>query len=1111
MPGRVSNKSARSSAVSRKSSVQTLNSRSASTRASTNSAEIPDEGLDSTLRKRICSIFADAQRSAATHRKSVISLRKVQEFCCYEPTKPRKHAEEDFDEDDFTREIVRCVARILVIKKSEPVGDRLVRFLGSFLKHGTEKDNEINRPVDADEAEIFPETPSSRLTSSIITLLLQLLPSKDKVVRFRCTQIISFIINTLDFIDDELFDYIRLGLLKRLRDKESSVRVQAVHGLGRLAGEGDAQAEAEDSDDDDTATGVLEKLLEVLQNDPSGDVRRTLLLNLPLTPTTLPYLLERARDVDGATRRALYARLLPALGDFRHLSLTHREKLLRWGLRDRDDAVRKATARLFRERWIEDVATSHRPAIEPIEGEAGGAVKEPPVDASPSYEGLLELLERIDIVNSGGETGIALEAMREFWDGRPDYCDAITFDDAFWNELTPESTFIARTLNGYCRSSDDSRLVALIEDKMPEVTRFGYLLQAQISALIEQVKKIATAEGEEGAEVEEDTVQLEFVVEQMLQIALTLDYSDEIGRRKMSSLMRESLAAPELPEESTKLVVEVLRCVCGGYEAGEREFCEVVLEAIAEVHDTIMGEDAAKDDGDDSFHSAVSELSDDEMPAKGKKGKKNDDDSELSEQQEVDEEKAIKEIMVNMKCLHIAQCMLQNVQCNLEQNSHLVTMLNNLVVPAVRSQEAPIRERGLLCLGLCCLLGKNLASENLTLFLHCFARGHPALQIISLQIITDILTAHPTLLSPTTAITSTTPPSSPSKSTTSPLLPPVIKAFRKALKHTDPNVQSTATLSLSKLLLSRTLLDSSLLHSLLLTYFSPHPEQRGNAATRQTLTYFLPVFTRSRPENAELVGGLVVPLLRELLNAQEEAEDDEEVLGEWVGLNGVVAQLCDWTDPRRGVGMERGDGVQGEVDGAVHLLLASNLLARIVTSACSREERKMLVGVLGKCAVLPSKTRGELVRGNLEAVREVLDSKVALDASARNALGKMESALQRLVDKMREEEQTVVVSGVEADAEVTETEERAGRRSKSARSSEEAIANFSDATPDAESTKFENLGHEDAEGAETMVVETVNMKTEKVPLRVGNERNSLADDSAVQSLLESWDSEVSED
>jgi condensin complex subunit 3 len=33
----------------------------------------------------------------------------------------------------------RCVVRILGIKKSEPVGDRLIRFLGLFLKYASEK------------------------------------------------------------------------------------------------------------------------------------------------------------------------------------------------------------------------------------------------------------------------------------------------------------------------------------------------------------------------------------------------------------------------------------------------------------------------------------------------------------------------------------------------------------------------------------------------------------------------------------------------------------------------------------------------------------------------------------------------------------------------------------------------------------------------------------------------------------------------------------------------------------------------------------------------------------------------------------------------------------
>ncbi len=521
--------------------------------------------------------------------------------------------------------------------------------------------------------------------------MLPLLASKEKTVRYRSTQLIAHIINSLESIDDEYYHLLKVGLLKRTKDKEPMIRVQAVLGLGRLAGNEDDGGQDNADSDDDEASGLSERLLEILQHDPSADVRRSLLLNLPLTPSTLPYLLERARDVDSATRRALYSRLLPALGDFRHLSLSMREKLLRWGLRDRDENVRKATARLFRERWIEDCAG-------PRTADKGRPAREA---APPSVDGLLELLERIDVVNSAVEHGVAGEAMKEFWIGRPDYCDAMSFENAFWDSLTPESVFLARSFNDFCRQDGEPKHESLAEEKMPEVTKLAFFLQRYMNNLVDCLKRNDADGSGEGED--EDTVELEFVVEQLLHIAKSLDYSDEVGRRKMFSLMRETLAIAGLPDEITKLAVDVLRDVCGADAAGEREFCGVVLEAVAEVHDTISNEEDNANDEDESFHSAQSEMSG-TTPAKA--SNKQNGVRANSVDGEEDEAKAIKEIVINMKCLHIAQCMLQNVEDNLQQNIHLVTMLNNLVVPAVRSHEAPIRERGLLCLGLCCLLDK---------------------------------------------------------------------------------------------------------------------------------------------------------------------------------------------------------------------------------------------------------------------------------------------------------------------------------------------------------------------------------------------------------------------
>lgn len=143
MPGRVNTRAPRASAtstVSRKNSVQTLKARnSGESRNSSSSVDVPDEGETTALRKHVSAIFADSQKSTTGHRKLVVNLRKIQEACCYEPTSKKGRQDDEFDEDDFNVEAVRCVLRILAIRKSESVGDRVIRFLGVFLRVASEK------------------------------------------------------------------------------------------------------------------------------------------------------------------------------------------------------------------------------------------------------------------------------------------------------------------------------------------------------------------------------------------------------------------------------------------------------------------------------------------------------------------------------------------------------------------------------------------------------------------------------------------------------------------------------------------------------------------------------------------------------------------------------------------------------------------------------------------------------------------------------------------------------------------------------------------------------------------------------------------------------------
>lgn len=78
--------------------------------------------------KTIQVIFQESQKSVATHRKLVNSLRAVQLSCSQQN-----------NEEAFNAEFIRCLNRVLPVKKSEPTADRVVKFTGHFIQHLQDK------------------------------------------------------------------------------------------------------------------------------------------------------------------------------------------------------------------------------------------------------------------------------------------------------------------------------------------------------------------------------------------------------------------------------------------------------------------------------------------------------------------------------------------------------------------------------------------------------------------------------------------------------------------------------------------------------------------------------------------------------------------------------------------------------------------------------------------------------------------------------------------------------------------------------------------------------------------------------------------------------------
>jgi condensin complex subunit 3 len=186
-------------------------------------------------------------------------------------------------------------------------------------------------------------------------------------------------------------------------------------------------------------------------------------------------------------------------------------------------------------------------------GDDGGVMK-----------GFVKFLSLFDVVGPG--EAVAVDAMLSIFVTRPDISDVFVFPgwfvllhpcnslphifplDAFWQELVPESTVLARVFVEHCiETKNEARLEAA---SLPVVTAFAFYLQDAYNALLDSLQEVENArllnaeDDEDDEEVEcreEDLAKREIILAELLRMALKLDYMDEIGRRKVFSVIRKRL------------------------------------------------------------------------------------------------------------------------------------------------------------------------------------------------------------------------------------------------------------------------------------------------------------------------------------------------------------------------------------------------------------------------------------------------------------------------------------------------------------------------------------------------------------------------------------------
>lgn len=115
---------------------------------------------------------------------------------------------------------------------------------------------------------------SSRFIRHLLQHLLKGITASNKIVRFRVTQFFALVIPSVTAIDEEFFAKMKAGLVKRLYDRESNIRVQASLALIRLgfgAGVEDESDEDDDGEDEELrSTTVVGRLVDRLAGDASA-------------------------------------------------------------------------------------------------------------------------------------------------------------------------------------------------------------------------------------------------------------------------------------------------------------------------------------------------------------------------------------------------------------------------------------------------------------------------------------------------------------------------------------------------------------------------------------------------------------------------------------------------------------------------------------------------------------------------------------------------------------------------------------------------------------------------------------------------------------------------
>ncbi|XP_015116140.1 condensin complex subunit 3 [Diachasma alloeum] len=634
------------------------------------------------LREVITDIFNEAQQKKAGHRKQMKKLKEV-----YESS----------DFDHFVSEFIRCLKYPFVVLEKYPAVENILDFAAKFammLQPVPEARDETSpAEYDEEEDELNP------LLQKLLEFCLEHHSAVDVAVRYRCCYFINLLLSSMSedaYLSDQTCDDIREAMTERLLDKSPKVRVMAIYAIHRM------------QDPNNHDCPIIKMYIFHMSKDGSAEVRKAVIQCTAKNQRVLQAVLERIRDIDDSVRRS--AHVFFSKVTVKSLTIKQRQLILRTGLNDSAESVRKVVRDMILPMWLDGFQKDYCKLLYGLD-----------VEIEPELGSLVlnTLFERANLDTLFKQLPLDRDAK------------LIPIDD-----LTGENVFFWRCFIQHLhKKSGDEAASERLQDTIPELTNFCRYIRDFQSMMIE----FAKGQSDEDKDVKTQKMSQKFGLLQVFEIAKTYDLGDEVGRGNLRQLIEDTLMSEICTTEIIESVVKYYEKVVPDVPSRLTS----LAHAISEIRvPTQVAENVVEQVTDEEVserliqcqklkNTLLQRQNDQDLLVRAKKFTAA---AEIEKEMEIlkkeieelsksrtlivpqTQEEAKNDSETMLKCLRIMFTMAQASSVT-TLTSTLRSLFDNLALPSIDHEDGAVQAQALKAVGVCLFLDGELAKKHLMMYL----------------------------------------------------------------------------------------------------------------------------------------------------------------------------------------------------------------------------------------------------------------------------------------------------------------------------------------------------------------------------------------------------------